>query len=930
MKTTRLFFVLTFCVVTVVERIYAQGTAFTYQGVLGDQGLPANGVYDLQFRLFDAPSGGGVTGGPLTTNDLAISNGLFAVTLDFGVGVFTGPARWLEIGVRPGASSGAFTNLSPRQALLPGPYAIYSGSANAAGLLGTISSSNIGNATITSNHLAADSVTSVQIATGSVTTSELAGNSVTASKIADSFQSGTVSFFGTTNGSNVTVTFPAPFELPPIVKLPNAPYLVPTNITTTSFQVAVPPHRLNLDSGPNTVGRYLSMALVSGNPAIAYFDEDSGDLKYVRATTANGSAWGAPVVADVGGTSLVGKYASMVVVNGRPAVAYMDDTADNLLYIRANDATGATWPASPVTVVSTGDVGYYAQLKVVNGIPSIAYFDNTTKSLQYVRASNADGTTWGAPITVEAGDIATNTVGEYASMEIVNGFPAIAYRSDGLDVLRFCRALNADGTAWDVPVNITSGLPGVKEVSLAMSGTRPAVAYVARDTEVFYEISSNTNGTSWANGPVVLGAARSIAPSGVVLRELSNIVHVAYWQGQLGDVMYTRASSPFAGSFDKPIEILSGSGTSGGTIAMLALNNGIMVAAKSGASSSEDLFFTTATIPDVSSTPYTARNAIGIEAESVAAGSITREMLAPSVFGQVITAGPNAFAVGTSRALFDNAFAAGESSVASGAGSFAGGRNSVAAAPGSVALGNGAQATGGNAVALGENTLASGAAAVAFGQDTVANGDSSTALGENTTASGFASFAAGNHARALHQGTFVWADTSTGDFVSTANNQFLIRTADGVGINTNNPAARLHVNGSARIESATTIGSLLTVSNSITTGGNVNADGNVRIGGFPIIEQSSVAPAAGSTLAPTTGYVVLTPAANVTLDATTAIANGSTAGQMLILQGNGNFFVTVPDNANTRMAGTIVIGNNDVLTLIWNGSDWVEVSFSDN
>jgi hypothetical protein len=32
------------------------GTAFTYQGRLTDGGTPANGTYDLRFRLFNAPS----------------------------------------------------------------------------------------------------------------------------------------------------------------------------------------------------------------------------------------------------------------------------------------------------------------------------------------------------------------------------------------------------------------------------------------------------------------------------------------------------------------------------------------------------------------------------------------------------------------------------------------------------------------------------------------------------------------------------------------------------------------------------------------------------------------------------------------------------------------------------------------------------------
>ena len=36
----------------------AQGTAFTYQGRLNAGGNPANGLYDLQFTLFNAAANG--------------------------------------------------------------------------------------------------------------------------------------------------------------------------------------------------------------------------------------------------------------------------------------------------------------------------------------------------------------------------------------------------------------------------------------------------------------------------------------------------------------------------------------------------------------------------------------------------------------------------------------------------------------------------------------------------------------------------------------------------------------------------------------------------------------------------------------------------------------------------------------------------------
>jgi hypothetical protein len=109
----------------------AQGTGFTYQGRLADAGAPANGSYDLECRLYDAASGGGQVGPTLTLDNVAVSSGLFTVTLDFGAGAFIGAARWLALAVRPGASTGAFTPLSPRQALTPAPGAVFSATAGA-------------------------------------------------------------------------------------------------------------------------------------------------------------------------------------------------------------------------------------------------------------------------------------------------------------------------------------------------------------------------------------------------------------------------------------------------------------------------------------------------------------------------------------------------------------------------------------------------------------------------------------------------------------------------------------------------------------------------------------------------------------------------------------------------------------------------------
>ncbi|HMP71702.1 MAG TPA: hypothetical protein PKE55_00405 [Kiritimatiellia bacterium] len=56
-------------------------------------------------------------------------------------------------------------------------------------------------------------------------------------------------------------------------------------------------------------------------------------------------------------------------------------------------------------------------------------------------------------------------------------------------------------------------------------------------------------------------------------------------------------------------------------------------------------------------------------------------------------------------------------------------------------------------------------------------------------------FAAGRRAVAAHAGSFVWADSQNQEFRTTGTNQFLIRAGGGVGIGVTNPLAALHVRG---------------------------------------------------------------------------------------------------------------------------------------
>jgi hypothetical protein len=130
------------------HRAAAQGTAFTYQGMLISGTDAAEGSFDLTFGLFSVVSGAGQVGNTITNSAVGVTNGLFTVTLDFGAN-FPGADRWLEIGARSNGV-GAFTTLAPRQKLTPAPYAVTAGNVEPGGGLsgaysGAVTFDNPGN-----------------------------------------------------------------------------------------------------------------------------------------------------------------------------------------------------------------------------------------------------------------------------------------------------------------------------------------------------------------------------------------------------------------------------------------------------------------------------------------------------------------------------------------------------------------------------------------------------------------------------------------------------------------------------------------------------------------------------------------------------------------------------------------------------------------
>ena len=96
--------------------------------------------------------------------------------------------------------------------------------------------------------------------------------------------------------------------------------------------------------------------------------------------------------------------------------------------------------------------------------------------------------------------------------------------------------------------------------------------------------------------------------------------------------------------------------------------------------------------------------------------------------------------------------------------------------------------------------------------------------------------------------------------------------------------------------------------------------------------SSTVAVGAGATITPLGSYQPITSTTGVTTSTSTAIANGSAAGDLLFLRnGNASDAITIDGaGGNVECGGNVALGANDVLTLFWNGSDWTCLALRDN
>lgn len=160
-----------------------------------------------------------------------------------------------------------------------------------------------------------------------------------------------------------------------------------------------------LGTGSGIVGMGTSVTNTSKSAAIELSVEGGSVSKNLQVGNVNarGQDWVPRGAAD-SAVANSGSHASMAVINGNPAIAYYDATNGDLKFVRAADPRGKTW-LTPLTLASRGDVGLYPSLAIINGNPAVSYYDATNGTLCYIRSTDASGVFWSASLIADAAPV---------------------------------------------------------------------------------------------------------------------------------------------------------------------------------------------------------------------------------------------------------------------------------------------------------------------------------------------------------------------------------------------------------------------------------------------------------------------------------------------------------------------------------------------
>ncbi len=853
MKTRLLLTLAALLALAAVAR--AQSTAFTYQGRLDNGGAPSNGGYDLRVAVFDDATGGNQRG-LLTNSAVAVSNGLFTTTLDFGFGVFNGGPRWLEIGVRSNGTAAAFNTLVPRQAVLPAPYAFWSANASqAVTVTGTVPSSGLNG--LYSNPVNFSNPGNTFIGgfagdgTGlnNVNAAQLGGRSA-----AQFWQTSGNDGANPTNGAFLGTTDNQPVEfrannrrvlrLEPTADGANVIGGNASNVVSASVVGAVIAgggagagnhNRVEADHaaivgglGNSATGAQSVIGggrgnIAGGTRAVVgggLFNQALGFASVIGGGNANAATNNWSTIGG-GADNLASGYASVIPggINNTAsasftaAMGYRAKASHNGAFVWADsqEADFASTATNQFNVRASGGVRFEtggAGL-AVDGRPALlasAFGEPLVFSVNGTPALRIEPTT-GTPNVIGGygGNIVSNGVvgdfiggggnaslpnrvgGNYASVLGGLNNTASGEFSTAMGIGATASGARSTAMGWDTTASGSYSTAmgweteAAGDASMAVGFGSKARGYISTAMGSF---TSATNNDATALGRLTLAGGSASTAMGLETKALG-LASTAFGSS-------SSATNNDATAMGR-LTVAGGSASTALGYRARALHHGSFV----WADQQEADFDSTA------ANQFSLRASGGVRFETGGAGLTVDGQFKGGHAGNVISNGVVGGFIGGGGESPTGVNRVGEwyASILGGAGNTASGRYSTAMGAGTTASGNSSTsmgfetfsrgnystamgfrttASGGGSTAMGGSSTASGTLSTAMGMGTSATNDYSTAMGRLTLAGGSASTAMGYRARALHNGSFVWADPQEADFDSTSTNQFSLRASGGL------------------------------------------------------------------------------------------------------------------------------------------------------
>lgn len=231
----------------------------------------------------------------------------------------------------------------------------------------------------------------------------------------------------------------------------------------------------------------------------------------------------------------VGDYTSLAVINGKPAISYHSQIPDVLKYAESATMTGsqaADWSVS--TVDSSGDVGVDNSLAEVVGQPAVSYRDNSNDALKYARRLSES--MW-MVVTVMTSDVGEH-VGYDTSLAVINGKPMITHSDTGTGFLRHSVSISDTGTqASDWQNYVTDNTPvSCQDSSLAFVDGQAAASY-------FHDGVPGYLSYKWFSTPSVFVAYSDGAAVSTSLAVVDGNPAISWQEDSFGYLYYSYSST---------------------------------------------------------------------------------------------------------------------------------------------------------------------------------------------------------------------------------------------------------------------------------------------------------------------------------------------------------------------------------------------------